>query len=277
MYGSSVRNCASTAMPLSMASPAALARSIRGTAPIPTTTRSQASASPPAKLHRQAVRRGDDPVDRHAEPEHDARALVPGPHQRGHSLGHPAHQRTRRHLEHDDLALARSRAGRDFEADEAGTDHHDAAPRRKPLPHRQRLVEGPQGEHAGQCRAGDRQGSGSRSGGQQQAAVSHARPVRQDDLPTSPVDIDGRDAGPMHDPEFCQTLLGDDGGGRRRCLCGHHGLGQRWPLIGTVQFIADQRDRPGEAVLPQGHGGAGTRLPGSHDHHPVLAHRRFPP
>ena len=119
----------STRMPSPTSSPAASASAVRGATPMPTTTKSQSTVSPPARRTRSA--RPEPSIASTATPRQQLDALVAV--DRAVDLPHLAAEHAlERHVElldQRDLEPLLARRGRDLGADPAGPDHGHAAAR----------------------------------------------------------------------------------------------------------------------------------------------------
>ena len=171
---------------------------------------------------------------------------------------HRARHHARGELEHVDLEPLDPRGGREFEADEAGADHHDARLRRHDLSQRLALVEDAQIFHVGQIRIGQIEQPVARAGRQHEVAVRQ-RLAGCEHAPCAPRDRSTR-RGPRSARWSGPGRISPAGtsGSPARPEPLMIGLGQRRPLIGQMRLVVDQAD-----AVRKSPPGAGMPRPGS--------------
>lgn len=187
-----------------------------------------------------------DPRHRRAREEFGTALRVPAGHRGGDLGGQNACQRPVGGLDDGDLAARGARRGGELRADPARADDHDGVLLVEYRPQPCGVVEGAQQMDAGHAlgagqyhrlgAGGDdqdvvRNGSGQgvqfvRAGPQ----TGHVAAQLQVDVQRFEVDVEGGALG----------------------VAEQYGLGQRWPVVRLVGFGADEGDRAGEALFPQG-------------------------
>ena len=121
-------------MPLSTVRPAALASSVTGSMPTPTTSRSHATGSLSATLEDAAVAVTLDARQRCAQAQVDAVLAVQLGEDRRHLGAEHAQQRLLERLDEGDLGVGVAGGGGDLETDPAAADDADPGARRSAPP-----------------------------------------------------------------------------------------------------------------------------------------------
>ena len=176
-----------------------------------------------------------------------------------------AGERHRAHLDQRDLDTHLPGGCRNFGAQPARTDHHDAVGPLECGPEAVRIGEATQQVHPWQVTAPDRQGAWFGPGGQEQPVPAHGGAVAERHMPA--IDVDG---GHGRAEDEVDVKLGppvgvEDADVVRARLAPQVLLGQGRPVVGQIGLVADEDDAPVEALLPQGTRGVGAGKAGTDD------------
>ena len=103
------------------------------------------------------------------------------------------------------------------------------------------------------------------SGGQQQAGIGQPLAVGQLQPVVLGLQAADRVGGDMLDPERRQLLAVAQAALRQVARTLQQALGQRWPFVGQMRFIADQDQAPAVAFFTQGQCRTATGMAGADD------------
>ncbi len=194
---------------------------------------------------------------------------VPGGHRRGHLGGQRARERPVRGLHDRHRAARLARGGGELGADPARPDHHDVVLPGEHGPQPLGVVQGAQQMHPGHA-LGARQPNRFGTGGQDQHVVPDG-PLGGVQLMVGGAHAQHLAAQAQVDAERLEVHV--EGGALG--LAEQDGLGQRGPVVGLMGLGADQGDRAGEALFPQGDRGLHAGHARADHHHPPLCRRRL--
>ena len=254
-----MRWCASTRTPRPSASPAEAASSVRGSTPIPTTTKSQSIFRPSVVTARSTTRS-------------PSKALSPVPVQQldtvlavqigVHAADLRAEHALQRHvvgLEHGDLEAALAQRRGDLRADPAGADDHHLAAAHRTLADRLGVAHLAQVEHVPELGPGDGEAPWPGARGQEQAVIAEALAPVDDDLRCAHIDRAHRRRRAQLDVVLPVEALVVDEQLRALGLALEVVLRQSRSLIRAIGLGADQHDT---AVEPFGAQRLGRLRPG---------------